>query len=183
MKIVVNHDNLTPDDSWQYFYKVRAIIENDKGEFIITNEGGKCIFPGGKIDKGESNREAIKREIKEETGLEFTDDEFNEVLELHTIYKDFYNFRTDSMQPRSTITTYYYVKCSRPIDYAKLNLTPDEINMGFKIAFVDSNTLLEMLSQDHSSADNGVYFDEENRIVIDNVLRNIIENPNKKTMN
>ena len=55
MKITINPDNLICDENFQVFHKVRAIIENESGEFIISNEGGKCIFPGGRREKGESN--------------------------------------------------------------------------------------------------------------------------------
>jgi len=37
---------------------------------ISKNNAGKWEFPGGKIDEGESFYEAMRREIKEETGLE-----------------------------------------------------------------------------------------------------------------
>lgn len=170
IKITINKDNLVCDDSWQAFHKVRAIIENDKGEYIISNEGGKYIFPGGKRENNETNLEAIKREIKEETGIEFDLKDFNEVLELETFYKDFYDYRTDSLRPRYTKTIYYYVKCSKKIDSNNMNLTNGEIKENFKVAFVKKERLIELLREDHSNAKNGIYFDEENRIVIDNIL-------------
>ena len=52
-----------------------AIIENAEGKFLFVRlkkgpfEGGICI-PGGRIEPGELSHEAIKREIKEETGID-----------------------------------------------------------------------------------------------------------------
>ena len=37
MKITINEKNLIPNENWQYFTKVRAIIKNDK------NEKKKCL--------------------------------------------------------------------------------------------------------------------------------------------
>lgn len=176
MKVIVNPDKLVCDDSWQVFHKVRAIIENEKGEYIISSEGGKYIFPGGKLENGETNLEAIKREIREETGLDFNIEDFEEVLELETLYKDFYDFRTNSLRPRFTSTVYYYVKCSKEIDLSKLNLTSGEISEGFKVAFVNRERLIELLSEDHSNARNGSFFDEENRIVVENILNRLLNN-------
>ncbi len=178
MKITINRDNLIPNDNWQILHKVRAIIENDVGEFIITKESGKCIFPGGKREDGETNIEAIKREIKEETGIEFSEDDFIEKLELETLYKDAYDFRTDSIRPRYTNTIYYYVKCNQDIDTSKMTLTEDEKSQGFRIAFVSQERLLELLMEDHSTAKNGTIFDEENKIVIDNVLDEYLDHIN-----
>ena len=174
MKITINPDNLICDENFQVFHKVRAIIENESGEFIISNEGGKCIFPGGRREKGESNIEAIQREIKEETGIELDLEDFVEILELETLYKNFYDYRSNTMRPRYTSTIYYYVKCSDKIDASNMNLSSGEINEGFRIAFVNKERLLQMLAEDHSLARNGIFFDEENRIVVDNILKGIL---------
>ena len=171
MKIVINNDNLTIEDCSQVFYKVRAVIENEKGEFIISNEGNKVIFPGGKRKENESDIDAIKREIKEETGIDI--DNFKEVLELETYYKYFYDYRSDSLKPRYTKTIYYYAKTSEEIDKNKMTLTTGEIKEGFIVAFVNKEELIQMLSIDHKDAKNGIYFDEENRVVIDKILNNL----------
>lgn len=170
MKIIVNPDNLTVDETFQVFHKVRAIIENENEEFVISNEGGKFIFPGGKRESGETDIDAIQREIKEETGIEFKKEDFKEVMTLETIYKNFYDYRSDSLRPRYTSTIYYYVKSSKEIDYKNMNLTSGEISEGFKATFVNKNQLIKMLSEDHSDATNGTFFDEENRIVINKLL-------------
>lgn len=174
MKITINPENLIPNENWQVFHKVRAIIENEKREFMISNEGGKYIFPGGKREKGETNIEAIQREIEEETGIKLNPEDFTEILELEALYKNFYDYRTKTLRPRYTSTIYYYVKCSEKIDASKMKLTYGEINEGFKIAFVNQERLLQMLVEDHSSAKNGIFFDEENQIIVHYVLKDTL---------
>ena len=170
MKILVNPKNLVPDETWQTFRKVRAILENEQGCTAITVEGGKCIFPGGKCEKDENELTAIQREIKEETGILFDLTDFIEVLQLETIYDDFYDFRSQSIKPRHTITTYYYVKTDKNIEYEKINLTDGEKKNLFQIRFVDRTHLNEMLMEDHSNQENGKFFDEENQIVLSKVI-------------
>lgn len=47
---------------------VRAIILNKDNILMIYNNKGDYKFPGGGINKKESHQEALKREVKEETG-------------------------------------------------------------------------------------------------------------------
>lgn len=59
---------------------VAAIIHRD-GAFLATQRGygefeGMWEFPGGKIEPDESPEDAIKREIKEELGIDITIDKF-----------------------------------------------------------------------------------------------------------
>ncbi|MCH7887579.1 MAG: NUDIX domain-containing protein, partial [Candidatus Marinimicrobia bacterium] len=54
---------------------VAGIIKHN-GQYLITKRfenshlGGMWEFPGGKIMKGESEKIALKRELKEEVGIE-----------------------------------------------------------------------------------------------------------------
>lgn len=54
---------------------VGAIIVNDDGEIFITRRGahknlsGFYEFPGGKVDVGETDQEALKRELMEELSV------------------------------------------------------------------------------------------------------------------
>ena len=172
MKIMINPNNLTVDDSFQIFHKVRAIIENDSGEFIISFEAGKCIFPGGKRENGETDLEAIQREIKEETGISISKDDFKELLTLETIYNNYYDYRTDLIKSRYTSTVYYYARTSEKINNKKTSLTNVEIEQNYKAFYVNKNKLIEMIMEDHSNATNGEKFDEENRIVTEYFFEN-----------
>ena len=171
MKVIVNDKKLIPDETWLNFNKVRAIIENNNGEIIISTEGGKVIFPGGKVDKGEDLNTSIKRELLEETGIKFETQELKKVLELETFYEDFYDYRTKSLKPRHTITTYFYAKVDKSINLEKLSLTEGEKSQNFKIRFIKKEKLYEMLIEDHTLQENGKFFDEENKIIMNKVLQ------------
>lgn len=72
--------------------KVVAAIIIDKGKVFCTQRGygefkDGWEFPGGKVEPGETNEEALKREIKEELNASISVDEF-----LHTIEYDYPEF-------------------------------------------------------------------------------------------
>lgn len=171
MKILVNPQNLVPNESWQNFRKVRAVIENEEGCFAISSEAGKYIFPGGKCNKDEDDLTAIQREIKEETGMIIETSEFHKVLELETLYDDAIDYKTGLVRPRHTITIFYYVKTDQKINKDNMNLTEGEIKENFKISFVDRETLFKMLLEEHKEAMNWKLFYEENQIVVNNIIK------------
>lgn len=173
MKILLNPKKLIPNDSWQKFRKVRAVIENEDGCFAISSEAGKYIFPGGKCNENEDDLSAIKREIREETGMIFSDDDFHKVLELETMYENAIDYKTNKVRPRHTITIFYYVKTDQIINKDNMNLTKGEIKENFKISFVDRETLFKMLLEEHRDAMNWQLFYEENQIVVNHILKKV----------
>ena len=170
MNIVINKHNLKINDDWSTFRKVRAIIKNND-KYAITEEGGKVIFPGGKCDEDEDFNDAIVRELKEETGIKFDKNSLKNILTLETYYEDFYNYRVSKNTPRYTITKYYYVETNSNINKDNQLLTTGEINENFNIKFVSKDELIDLLNTDHSSSVNGKFFDEENKIILENILK------------
>lgn len=65
-------------------------IENDKGEFLFEKNNKKVGFPyvpvGGHITSGETPKETIIREVKEEIGIDISNDD---IVELGFFVVDF----------------------------------------------------------------------------------------------
>lgn len=63
---------------------VGALIYNDKGEILLVKNpkwGDYWVIPGGHIELNETAEEAVKREVKEETGLGLKNIEFARYLD------------------------------------------------------------------------------------------------------
>jgi O-acetyl-ADP-ribose deacetylase (regulator of RNase III)/ADP-ribose pyrophosphatase YjhB (NUDIX family) len=83
------------------FTTVDAIIETEEGIVLIqrSNPPFGWALPGGFVDYSESLEEAVKREVKEETGLEITD------------LKQFHTYSCPDRDPRfHTISTVFIVQ-------------------------------------------------------------------------
>ena len=63
---------LTPDDYPTPKVDVRAFILNEEGQVLMAQESvdSKWTIPGGWADIGETPRESVLKEVREETGLE-----------------------------------------------------------------------------------------------------------------
>lgn len=91
---------------------VGALIFNNEGKIFLMKSHkwhGMYVIPGGHIELGEKAEEALKREVKEETGLDIYDIKFLGLQELifdktfwkrkHFIFLDF-ACRTDGGEAR-----------------------------------------------------------------------------------
>ncbi len=114
---------------------VGALIFNLKGEILLIKSHkwkDKYVIPGGHIELGEKIEDTIKREVKEETGLDIYDIEFICFQEFifddafwkkkHFIFLD-YTCKTDSfiVKPNSEGQEYIWT----PLEAAlKLQIEP-----------------------------------------------------------
>ena len=49
---------------------VKGVVIHDGSVLLLLNERGEWDLPGGRPDAGEDHRAALRREVREETGLE-----------------------------------------------------------------------------------------------------------------
>ncbi|WP_150303147.1 Nudix family hydrolase [Pseudomonas saliphila] len=76
----------------QRLHVMAAVIYNPSGDILIAkrpdhaHQGGLWEFPGGKLDEGESRFDGLRRELREELGIEIT--EARPLLDIHHDYPD-----------------------------------------------------------------------------------------------
>ncbi len=77
---------------------IKAVVVKDKQEVLILKRAkdelfnrGKWDLPGGKLEKGETIPEALRREVKEETGLDVKVENIINFSELPKEHKHFKN--------------------------------------------------------------------------------------------
>lgn len=74
-----NFDNIVSLPKEEFFFRpsVYGLIVNEGKIAILTNKSnGKYWFPGGGIEIGEEIEDALKREVREECGLEVAVEKF-----------------------------------------------------------------------------------------------------------
>ena len=75
--LIFNESNLQEKDIDEIVTRVKVFLVNNKNElnYAISNAGVQ--LPGGHVESGEEYIETVKREIKEEVGIELEDEEIS----------------------------------------------------------------------------------------------------------
>ena len=160
--IVINDFNLKEEDINKTVYKARVLLlENDK--VLIANYHDIFLLPGGKLDKNENEDEAVIRELKEETGTDYTIEEFSKEIKLTHYQKDYQS--TNGEVTNRKVITYYYVGNYKEIDLSKAKMSDKEIKGNFHTYLIDIKELKELLSKE-IIIDRKAYYDRELLVVL-----------------
>lgn len=135
--------------------KVRAVIINEKGQILIAKtQKGVYMLLGGKIDEGEQVEDALKREIKEESGIVITNEDIKGrfckgIHYAHKIDKD-----TNEEYMKKTNTDFYLAYTDKPIDETKIVMTERERKRGQRPEYINISVLRYQLEQQRSETKN-----------------------------
>ena len=106
MEIIINEDKLNDKEVEEIREKVRVLLFDKNDNILIANYGDVFLLPGGKIDKNESFYDAIKRELYEELGKEYTSNELEYLGKIDYYQKDYIK-REGIKLNRKVVTRYF----------------------------------------------------------------------------
>ncbi len=166
--IIINETNLHDEDIQKIGNKARAILLSDD-KILVSHYGGVVLLPGGSIDKGETESEAIIRELKEETGVVYDINSLKELLLLE-YYQPNYPTRRDEVINR-LIRTKFYLAQYKGINLESINRTENEVKDNFRLELMKLDEFIESVNL-LSNNPRKKYFDRENQEVV-KVLKKI----------
>lgn len=129
MKVLAVFDAKDYQDTMDVYekYSVRGIIKRDGKLAMQCSRDGEYKIPGGGLEKGEDFRQALIREVLEETGLHVIEDKILELGEIQEVRKDLF----DPKKKYICHSMFFY--CEVGDNQEALKLTPSEIAKGYEL--------------------------------------------------
>lgn len=147
MKTIINNpDKLNKDEIDITTYKVRALIIDNSNNIIITKYADIFMLPGGKVDTNEIYEDALIRELNEELGIKFDNEEIIPFITFENYLKDYPIVNSNKKTDKLNKTTYYVIKTDKKINRDKIKLTKSEKENNFSITNINLNDAINLVS-------------------------------------
>lgn len=158
-EIIFNHDNLEEKNIDEIVVRTKGLIINGKDEITLGYSHKTYQFPGGHLEYGESLDECLKREIKEETGIEIENAKLTPFVKISYYTK---NYR-DSGKNRKNEIYYYVIKTNKVFDMDNANLDEWEQDGNYIVKVIPLKDVKKVLTD--SIPDNPM-----NEIIVEEML-------------
>jgi len=123
------HEQKITDVDWdlQSSIRIKIFAINSQKQILLGISNGGCQLPGGHLEKGESYKDTLIREFREETGIElnldFTPEPFFEV-----VYKN---------HEKCSRVLYFLIHTDEKPNLQNTNYTQGELKAHFTLEYVD----------------------------------------------
>lgn len=113
--------------------RVKDLIVSSNNKILLVNNYQDYQFPGGHMENNETYSEALKRELLEETGIDFNiEKDIEPVLKLYRYYEEYHETKENTLLE----INYFIIRSDKYIDIDNLNLTKEEENGDFSLTYI-----------------------------------------------
>lgn len=160
-QIDFNETKLTDTEIDKVVRKVRAIVINNKtNQMLVVHYAGLYMLPGGSIDNGETEVEALRRELLEEAGIEVEAQQTVPYLLINSYDRNYFDRKSGNIN-RLTQTTFFVVSTEQDIDETKKKLTESEKEKNHTIKYMNLSVARYLIETNPTNNPKRKQFDRE----------------------
>lgn len=160
-EVLYNYDNLKENEIDEIVIRCKGLIINNKNEIMLGYCHNTYHFPGGHLEENETLLDCLKREVKEETGIELNDEEINKnIIEKNTHYTR--NYRNSNKNRKNEIY-YYVIKTDKLPNINNSHLDKNEIDGNYIVKMININDVEQILID-------SISLNEVNEIIVEEML-------------
>lgn len=141
-KIVINDHDLTDSDIVKEVVRVKGLMMNTQGKVLLAHNNHTYQFPGGHLEENEEMDVCIKREIKEETGIDVLIQE-EPFLVIVTYDNDYFG---TGQKVKNSIYYYRFFTDEKP-NFSETHYDELELATDFNLFYVNFSTLDKFLKK------------------------------------
>ena len=143
IEIVKNKSNINEEEINNVITRVKALIITSDNRILLGHSYSEYQFPGGHVENNEELLPALKRELKEETGLVFDTENLEAFAVLKKYFKDY-----PSEKVNTKLLIYYYViNDDRVPDLKNTNYTEEELDGNFSLRYIPLEIVNDVLKE------------------------------------
>ena len=135
-----NYDKLAEEEIHDKVIRVKGLIINSKKEILIGEAFGIPQYPGGHLEGKETLEKALKREIKEETGITLKGK-----YEPFYVIKYFIKNYPKKGHNRALEIYYFKINTDEAYNVKKAKLDKQERKGNFSLTYIPLNSLPKYL--------------------------------------
>ncbi|MBO5138643.1 MAG: NUDIX hydrolase [Bacilli bacterium] len=140
-EIIYNYDFLTKEELTKKIVRVKALIINSKKEVLLGYAHKTYQFPGGHLEDSEDYLVGLKREIKEETGININTENLKPFMSIKHYVKN-YNDTEDNC---SVEIYYYLINTDEKYHLDNTNYDDWELLGGYELKYIPIGNVEKLL--------------------------------------
>lgn len=141
IEIFKNKDNLLDSEINDTVTRVKALIINSKKDILLGYSYFEYQFPGGHVEENEDLNLALKRELKEETGLDYETNNLKPIAIKKAYFKDYPKIGNN----RAIVIYYYEIFDDRIPNIEQASYTEEEKDGNFVLRYIPLNIVCDIL--------------------------------------
>lgn len=140
-ELIFNDENVKDTEINAVVTRVKVLMLNSENELLLGYCDGIYQFPGGHVEEGEALNVTVRREIKEETGIEL---DTTNMIPFYCIKHYKRNYDGTNICKLSQLY-YFLVKTDEKINIENVKYTEHEKSGGYRLEYVSVEKLEETL--------------------------------------